>query len=546
MSNQSLQSDIQRISEALQIAESRQDRGEQIRLYEALAKLSPETAMIHAKIARLHLELLDPSSAQPWAERALDLSTAANVDEELLDMMRSHRLFTQDLERAERWYRASPSLPRLGLYGAALTLKSRFDEAEALYTQTLEKPLKDWQQSVVLGLLGTLYFDCGRYHDSIACHQLVTELTPDYPFGPFNLALSLEQVGRYREAHRLYMKVLEKLPQHAGTHNNLSLLQLRLLQFELAWPNYEWRWKTSLKEHQQEFNTPRWRGEPLEGKTLLVWAEQGIGDHIMFASLLPDLLKLGGQLHFETYDRLYPLLYRSMPGLSVIQRESSGQVHNGQRMMHRQNWPRSDYQIPMGSLGEFLRPTLASFVNQPRAFLKASPQQSQAKRAEYQQLFPGKRLVGLSWRGGIDSANDMQSRRIAMEELAELGKLEHVQFINLQYGKTVEEREEVERLGLYIHDDESIDPLKDMDAQAAQICALDAVLSIDNTTVHLAGALGVPTFVLLQLNPNWRWGIEDATSYWYPSVHLIRNRELGRWGNALDQAVQSMRVSGVI
>lgn len=545
MSNHKLQSEVQRISQALQIAEGNDDRAEQIRLYEALAKLSPDTALVPAKIARLHLEMLDPQSAEPWAERALDMSTSAEIDEELLDMMRTHRLFTKNLERAERWYKASPSLPRMALYGAALSVRLRYDEAEALYTQALEKPLEVWQQSILLGLLGTLYFDCGRYHDSIACHQLTVELTPNYAYGPFNLALSLEQVGRYHEAYRLYNDVLGKMPEHAGTQNNLSLLQLRLKQFDVAWPNYESRWKTSLKEHYQEFNIPRWRGEPLEGKTLLVWAEQGIGDHVMFASLLPDLLKLGGQLHVETYDRLYPLLHRSMPGLSIIQREGGGLVHNGQRMMHRQNWPRSDYQIPMGSLGELLRPTLAAFDSH-RPFLKADAQQVEAKRAEYQRLFPGKRLVGLSWRGGIDTANDMQSRRIAMEELAHLAALEQVQFINLQYGNTTEERAEAERLGLHIHHDASVDPLKDMDAQATQLSALDAVLSIDNTTVHLAGALGVPTFVLLQLNPNWRWGIEDETSYWYPSVQLIRNRELGRWGKALEQAVQRLRASSVI
>ncbi|QJP10308.1 tetratricopeptide repeat protein [Pseudomonas multiresinivorans] len=545
MSPHKLQSEIQRLSQALQVAEDREDRGEQIRLYEALAKLAPDTAMVHAKIARLHLELQDPQSAEPWAERALDMSTDPKVDEELLDTMRTHRLFIKNLERAERWYQASPSLPRMALYGAALSLRKRFDEAEALYTKALEKPLEPWQQSILLGLLGTLYFECGRFHDSVACHRLTMELAPNYYYGPFNLALSLEQVGRYQEAYRLYEQMLQKAQEHSGTHNNLSLLQLRFKQFDIAWPSYEARWKTSLKEHHQEFNTPRWRGEPLEGKTLLVWAEQGIGDHIMFASMLPDLLKLGGQVHVETYDRLYPLLHRSLPGLSIIQRESTGQVHNGQRMMHRQTWPRSDYQIPMGSLGEFLRPTLASFAG-PRAFLQADPQQVKTKRAEYQQLFPGKRLVGISWRGGTDTANDMQSRRIEMQELAQLARLDNVQLINLQYGNTAPERAEAESLGLHIHHDANVDPLKDMDAQAAQLCALDAVLSIDNTTVHLAGALGVPTFVLLQLNPNWRWGVDDTTSYWYPSVQLIRNRELGRWSEALEQAVQRMRGSGVL
>ncbi|MDH1010613.1 hypothetical protein N5J43_12170 [Pseudomonas nicosulfuronedens] len=543
MSEQNDRAEIQRIAHALQQAELADDMLGQVQLYERLAAITPQVALIHAKLGHLHLRLKQPQAARAHIEKALSMPGDDKVDAEIFDRMAEATEFSDQLAQARTWYQQRPNLWRFKLYINALQSAQQNEEAEKLLLETLQGKLDASQQTWILCALSKLYFDTGRYHDCIACCQLGLEASPDDVRLHFNMATALEQVARYEDAFRHYQVVLDKDPQHVGTHNNLGLLMLRLKEFEAGWPHYEWRWPASQQNQQQVFNIPQWQGEPLQGKSLLVWAEQGIGDHIMFASMLPSLLALGGRICFESYARLDPILNRSFPQVEFIRREQSGTVNDGVQMLYRQNWPRCDFHIPMGSLGRWLRPDLPSFAS-PSGYLKADQAGAQAKREEYSKLFPGKRLIGLSWRGGTNVSNDMQSRRITMSELARLSSLPGVQFINLQYGDTLLERYEAQILGLNIHHDPSVDPLTSMDAQANQLAALDTVLSIDNTTVHLAGALGIPTYVLLQLNPNWRWALNDSQSYWYPSVHLVRNLEIGRWGNVLDKAVTAMRDNG--
>lgn len=537
--------EIQRIAQALQQAELSDDVSQQIQLYEQLLAITPQVALIHAKLGHLYLRQDQPTAALPFIQQVLSMPGDDQVDAEIFEPMAESPEFTADLEQARHWYQERPNLWRFKLYSVALDKAKLHTEAETLYLEVLQGPLTPSQQVWMLCALSKVYYDTGRYHDCIACCQLGLDGSPDDSRLHFNMAISLEQVARYEEALQHYAIVLKSNPEHIGTHNNLGLLMLRLKQFEAGWKHYEWRWLASQQNERQQFNVPLWQGEPLEGKSLLIWAEQGIGDHVMFASMLPDLLERAGQLHFETYDRLDPLLRRSLPTLNLIRREQTDSVAAEDRTVFRQSWPQSDYQIPMGSLGLWLRPDLNSFSG-PAGYLRSDPVATNSKREEYCRLFPGKKLIGLSWRGGTNVSNDMQSRRIAMGELASLAALEDVQFINLQYGDTSAERAELDALGLHLHHDASIDPLKDMDAQACQLAALDVVLSIDNTTVHLAGALGVPTYVLLQLNPNWRWGLEDGPSYWYPSVSLIRNRQIGIWTSALEKAIAAMRTDGYL
>lgn len=536
---------LQQISKALQVAEEHNDSEGQIQLYHELLSILPDLAIAHAQVAHLLIGRGNQAEAISHIEQAMSLPSQQQeqIDGILFDDLSSMKYYVEDLERARAWFNASPNLWRFKLLFESLRVKEKYEEAESLLHGMLEKNPAPTQQAQMLNLLSQIYYNQGRMHDSLACCQLGLELTPDSLPLCFNLAVAQEQLGRYGEAMKNYFKILEKDPEHVGTHNNLALLMLRLGQFEDGWRHHEWRWALALKEHAEHFNIPRWNGEPLQGKRLIVWAEQGIGDHIMFASMLPELLALGGTVYYELYARLDPLFTRSFPGLNIIRREDSGICDDGQRFVFKHSWPTSDYQIPAGSLGVFFRPNRDSFPGRQR-YLYANAQATSDIKSRYRDLFPGKKLIGISWRGGNSISNSKQLRIIPMHALKGLAEQDNIQLINLQYGNTSEDRENGAKLDIDIYHDEVIDPLVDMDAQAAQICALDAVISVDNTTVHLAGALGIPTYLLLQPNPNWRWGLEEGPSYWYPSVYLIRNREIGRWETALDRAVAAMHDNG--
>ncbi|WP_160286237.1 tetratricopeptide repeat-containing glycosyltransferase family protein [Pseudomonas knackmussii] len=545
MQTPTLQAQVQRIAQALGEAERTGDEEAKIPLYRQLLKLLPDLALAHAHLAALLLERDREDEALPHVEHALALPQDDQVDSMLFDELAKRPRFNGHLVKAQQWYDAKPNLWRFKLLLAALNRIEAHADAEQLILKTLEQPLPPFEQTQVLNLLAQLYYNTGRFHESIACCQLGLEQAPDSVPLNFNYAVAQEQVARYREAFEAYAKVLRLDPDHVATHNNLALLMLRLGEFEQGWQQYEWRWAEVQKEHNQFFSIPRWQGESLKGKTLLVWAEQGIGDHIMFASMLEELTKLGGTIHYEIYERLDALFSRSFPSVQFVRRELQGTAKDGAQVMHRQTWPRSDYQIPMGSLPALLRPNLESFPRQPH-YLQADPAMAAELRQDYQQRFPGKRLIGVSWRGGTSVSNEKQSRIIPIPSLAILAAQPDVQLVNLQYGDTSTERERARENGFEIHHDESVNPLHDMDRQAAQIAALDAVVSIDNTTVHLAGALGVPTYALLPLNPNWRWGLEEGPSYWYPSVRRVRNHKLNEWDDVLTRVAGQLRGDGIL
>lgn len=537
--------ELQRIAAALQHAEENEDTHAQIRLYRELLKLTPQLAIAHAALARALVEIGDESAARPHIEFALSQPQDDKVDRCLFGMLIDSGYFTGNLEQARTWFEESPSLTRFSLLYSALTKADAKEEIEQYLHYMLEKETAPEQQSQLLTLLAQLYYSIGRFHDSIACYKLGLEQTPGNPTQLFNLALALEQVGNYKDALELYQAILRKNPEHIGTHNNLAMLLLRLGQFPIGWQQYEWRWQATQKEHYEHFSIPRWNGEPLDDKTLLVWGEQGVGDHIMFASMLDEVRQLCGKLHYEIYARLDPIFKRSFPEVNFIRREQQGEEDINGRSMFKQIWPSADYQIPIGSLPAILRRSREEFPAQER-FLYANKEMTEQFSNDYRTLFSEKRLIGVSWRGGNSINNESQSRRIPLAALDILARLPNVQLINLQYGDTHEELREAMSHGISIYNDDRVNPKLDLESQAAQIAALDAVVSIDNTTVHLAGAIGAPTYALLPLNPSFRWGLEEGISYWYGRVQLFRNRTIDDWSEVLQRVIDQMQADGIV
>lgn len=543
MSRHTEQQEAQRIGQALQQAEKTQNVDAQIRLYKKLLRLTPNVPIVHAQLAHLYFEQAQEGEATIHVLAALEQAPEQKVDEMIFPHLYEKSRFIGNVERAMQWYDRFPTLFRFKLVFQALSAANEPDRLESLLHTALERFTQPGEQSQVLALLGQAYYTQARFHDTIACYQLGLQMTPGHPTQLLNLAVALEQVGRYPEALTYYKQLLAITPDHSAVHNNIAINLLRLGEFDAGWSHYEWRWKTSQAEHYQQFSIPRWTGEPLQEKTLLVWAEQGIGDHIMFASLLHELKELAGELHYEIYARLDTLFQRSFPGVKFIRGEQQGGQELGGKKVFQQSWPRSDYQIPIGSLPGVLRPTRESFPEQD-AYLIADTEQTQLMRDDYRRLFPGKRLVGISWRGGKTFNTEKQSRFIPFSELSILTDHKDVQLIDLQYDSTPEELEAAAELGVHIYHDDRIDARGNLDDQASQISALDAVVSVDNTSVHLAGALGVPTYALLPMNPNWRWGFQEGQSYWYRSVQLFRNSSILGWHEPLQRVVATLKSDG--
>jgi len=311
---------------------------------------------------------------------------------------------------------------------------------------------------------------------------------------------------------------------------------IRFLQgdFKTGWQQYQWRWQCDdFPSENRPFPQPYWKGTSLSGKTILVWAEQGIGDEIMFAGMLNDLQQSNTNIMVECEHRLIPLFQRSFPNIQFFGRTNSP---DPQLLV-----PSIDYQISMGSLGQWLRPDVESFRQNNPYYLTACPNKTTEIKSKYQQLANGKRLVGISWKSTHISQRRAKSKSTFLKHWIPVLSQPDCYFINLQYGDTEEELTQLELdAGLKIYQDLEIDPLVNLDDFSAQISALDLVISTSNTTVHMAGALGKDVWTLLPHIPDWRWTLEMEESLWYPKMRLFRQIRIGDWEDVFQRVSYSL------
>jgi tetratricopeptide (TPR) repeat protein/ADP-heptose:LPS heptosyltransferase len=419
-----------------------------------------------------------------------------------------------------------------GIYcelGLALADSGQDPEAVACYRRAFE--INPQYGDAALNLAAVLD-RLEQYEAALAWAQRAAELLPTNPIAHFNLANVRRALGKLDAASAAIQAAIGLDPNFANAHWNHACCRLLAGDFAMGWQAYEWRERAGVVPLDR-YPQPRWQGESLEGQTILVHAEQGIGDEILFASCLPDLIARAGRCVVVCEPRLEKLFARSFPRATV---------HGFARRRDRAGATLSepiDKQAPAGSLPLYLRQSRAAFPLRQR-FLVAGPEARAEWRKRFDSLGSGLK-VGISWRAG-GRPLERRKRTTGLEQWQEIFAVPGVQFINLQYGESDDEIAAArDELGVTIHDLADGDPLFDMDAFAAKVAALDLVVSVGNATVHLAGALGVPTWTLLPKVPGWRWMIEGDQSLWYSSVRLFRQRERGEWALVFANIAAALR-----
>lgn len=364
------------------------------------------------------------------------------------------------------------------------------------------------------------------------CTQVLAE-EPRHAEALLVSARALERLGRSTDAHAAYEAALAAAPDDPSVQLAAAQFFLRQRDFARGWRLYEARHDARIADAQlaRSLPFPQWQGEALAQKTLLVTAEQGLGDEIMFASSLRELQQQGARLYVECDRRLAPLLERSFPGLIAIGVSPDLRVRDDSLARRLEELPAPDFWVRTGTQHGRLRPSLESF---PRAgaWLHADP----ARVTRWRNLLneTGNRLcVGLSWRGGM-ALTHAASRSCGLARLQPLLELTGITFVSLQYGAEaaleVEDFRNSTGLGL-LHAQAAHD---DYEETAALVASLDLVVTVCTALVHLAGALGTRTLVLAPVVPEWRYGSAGATMPWYPSVEVLRQPAAGAWSPVVD------------
>ena len=360
-----------------------------------------------------------------------------------------------------------------------------------------------------------------------ACEQAIA-LDPTCADAFQNRGNALVMLGKQVQALDDYARAQTLAPGSARPCWNEALCRLLLGDFERGWTHYARGWEIGQRgKHKPQFTQPAWNGGYVDG-VLLAWGEQGIGDQILHSSMLEQLRPLARQLMVAVDPRLVPLLQRSYADIRFVSRADLPALAG------------FDVQVALGDLGAHLRRNWESFPLQRKGFLKADPALTQQLRTRLGA--DGGLLCGISWRSTNAAVGEFKS--MALADLAALIALPGMQCIDLQYGDTVDERSALQKnTGLEIAHIDDIDNFHHIDALAALIDACDIVVSVSNTTVHLAGALGKPTLVMLPhaLGRIWYWHENRERSPWYPACRLFRQTATGGWGPVIADVVATVR-----
>ena len=335
--------------------------------------------------------------------------------------------------------------------------------------------------------------------------------------------IGLAKVYEFQGAHDKAVAALERGlaldPESPDLLFKMSWLHLATGDLKQGWREYEFRTSATFKKPNMQAKRPPppayWAGENISGKTILIWTEQGLGEEILFAGMLPDVMARAGQCIVECTPRMVPVFARSFPQATV---RSYGAQDTS-------TMPAAgiDYQIAVPDLGRFFRPDFGHF-SRHQGYLKADAAKTTTLRARYRALAPNRLIVGLSWRSRNEAIGELKSADLST--WTEILTVPGVTFVNLQYGDCAAELAAVKRdLGVDVFHDQYVDPLKNMDDFVAQVAAMDLVISTSNTTVHVGGALNTPTWLMLQSGPvsQWYWFLKGESSPWYPSLRILRH-----------------------
>jgi tetratricopeptide (TPR) repeat protein len=485
--------------------------------FERALRHRPDTVELHNNLGTAMHELGRHEEAVAAYHKALTLRPEAV---ETLNNLAAALRALGRLDAAQGYYERAIALrPNHleSLVGLGVVLRDRGlpAEAVALYEQALAVA-PDHPEA--RNNLGVALVDLGRLQEAASHYERVLARQPERAETHSNLGIALQRQGHYAAALTCYERALALRPDYAQAHFNRAIASLLTGEFDQGWEEYEWRF--AVAGYDRHFDRPRWSGERLDGKTILIHAEQGFGDTLQFIRYIAAVAERGGRLVLEVPRPLLRLA-RTVAG-------ASGVVAAGDPL------PPFDCQCPLLSLPRVFRTKMATIPNAV-PYLSV-PKDAATTWAERIDAAPGLK-VGLVWAGTAVGAIDLPSLR-SMFEVADIS------WFSLQVGERSADLSLLD--GAKIADLAAW--LTDFAETAAAVSRLDLVISVDTSVAHLAGALGRPVWLLLPHLSEWRWLLERNDSPWYPTARLFRQGDPGNWhavarevAVALGQIVSSRR-----
>jgi FKBP-type peptidyl-prolyl cis-trans isomerase 2 len=436
---------------------------------------------------------IDYNAADEFYKKGIELQDKGQIDESIAYYQKA---LGQNSKHTGAYYNL----------GVALQEKGLLDQAIVCYEIAIgfKQDFTDAHHN-----LGVAFKEKGRFDDALLCFQRVLQLQPDHAGAYYNTGNVLVAKGQFDNALRYYQKAVEIEPGNSDAHWNMALLNLLAGNFEEGWKGYEWRWKLKDVVAERQFSQPLWDGADINGRTILLYAEQGFGDTLQFIRYAPLLAKRGAKVAVECPKEMTALIGR-IQGIEQV-------IPYGEPL------PECDVRYPLLSLPLIFNTTLQN-IPAEIPYISADPSLVRTWGARIASN-DGKFKIGLVWSGDPGFKND-SSRSCNLDIFSPLAHTNHITFYSLQKGEAATQANHPPiNMNLVDYTKE----ISDFADTAAFIQNLDLIISIDTAVAHLAGALGKPVWTLLPFVPDWRWMLKREDSPWYPTMRLFRQDTPADW-----------------
>ncbi|MCX5922288.1 MAG: tetratricopeptide repeat protein [Candidatus Dependentiae bacterium] len=395
-----------------------------------------------------------------------------------------------------------------------LKQSDNFEEAIPLFQRALASDPKNIHTMLDLANTYNMIDDLDA---ALTWYQQILEINPAINEARYNYAFTLKKQGHFIQAMEIYKELIAIKPTYAQPHFSLSLAYLSLGDFEHGWQEYEWRW-AAYNETPKKFNAPLWQGEDIQGKTILLYSEQGLGDTFQFIRYAKLISEQGGTVIFQAQKPLKTIL-SLCPYIHRV-------------VIAGDSIPHIDYQIPLMSLPLIFKTTVDTVpAALPYLYANDTLITDWHKKLAHDTNFK----IGICWQGNANYSTQFLRRTVAaksihVKEFAALGDIPGISLYSLQKMNGSEQLQEIRSLINIKEFDGNFDQDhgRFMDT-AAVIKNLDLVITVDTSISHFAAALGCPTWILLPEPPDWRWMIDRKDTPWYPNVRLFKQPTLGDW-----------------
>lgn len=416
-------------------------------------------------------------------------------------------------------------------WAAALWANNEPGPAEKAFEQSLEVE-PDFVKSLLN--LGALLAEQWRYDDALPLLERADQLRPNDLKTGYRLGRVLNAIGQMDRAVELYRTLLAQHLDDPELHYDLAMALLRGGNLAEGFAEFEWRFKRpGLGVSRLKPPCPPWQGDSLDGREILIWREQGLGDELYFAGLYQDVIKAARRTVIDCDPRLGPLLARSFPEADIVPRHEKADP----RLVDS----RLDVHCAAGTLPRWLRRSVDAFPD-PNRFLVADPKQVDAWRKRLQALGPGP-WIGISWRSGLTTGTRSQ-HYTALTDWGPIFGLADAGFVNLQYDRCEAELAAAQnQWNRPIAHFSDLDLRDDLDGVAALMAALDGVIAPPNAVAAMAGALSLPTWMMTVpdiIPDNWAY-LGTTGLPWLPSVRVVRQRHHGKWAPAVQETADALR-----